>query len=139
MSPVINPESAGKERTQLTKAIVLAVRELAKQKNITNETKDLAAFIALALKNISEGIDVSVAAWEKRGYWVKADRFRMDWVWSGQYADKMKTAILAEDWGTVAMLSAQTAQKLNKIVVSEHHRLGKPWVGAYDKLASKEP
>ncbi|HSB00567.1 MAG TPA: hypothetical protein VLE49_07950 [Anaerolineales bacterium] len=138
MSRVINPESAGKERTQLTKAIVLAVRELAKQKEVTNEAKDLAAFIVLALKNISEGIDVSVAAWEKRGYWVKADRFRMEWLWTGQYADKMKSAILAEDWGIVAMLSAQTAQKFGKIVVSENHRLGKPWVGAYRQMSNSQ-
>lgn len=136
MSPIINPESAGKERTQLTKAIVLAVRELAKQTDITNDTKDLAAFIALALKSISEGIDVSVAAWEKRGYWVKADRFRMEWLWTGQYADKMKVAIFTNDWGTVAMLMPQIAQKFNKIVVSENHRLGKPWAGAFMKLTN---
>jgi hypothetical protein len=138
MSRVINPESAGKERTQLSKAIVLAVRELAKQTDVTSEAKDLAAFIALALKNISEGIDISVAAWEKRGYWVKADRFRMDWIWTGQYADKMKVAIFTGDWGTVAMLSAQIAQKFGKIVISENHRLGKPWVGAFKQLTTKE-
>ena len=137
MSPIINPESAGKERTQLSKAIVLAVRELAKQSEVTKEAKDLAAFIALALQSIAEGIDISVAAWEKRGYWVKADRFRMDWVWTGQYADKMKSAILTDDWGTVAMLSAQIVQKFNKIMVSENHRLGKPWVGAYGRLNGK--
>ena len=137
MSPLINPESAGKERTQLTKAIVLAVRELARQTDVTNDAKDLAAFIALALKTISEGIDVSVAAWEKRGYWVKADRFRMEWVWTGQVAEKMKIAILAEDWGTVAMLSAQIAQKFNKIMVSENHRLGKPWSGAYVRMIAQ--
>ena len=136
MSRVINPESAGKERTQLTKAIVLAVRELAKQKEVTNEAKDLAAFIALALKSISEGIDISVAAWEKRGYWVKADRFRMDWLWTGQVADKMKVAIFTNDWGTIAMLMPQIAQKFNKIVVSDNHRLGKPWVGAFKQLTS---
>ena len=136
MSPVINPESAGKERTQLTKAIVIAVRELAKQKEVTNEARDLAAFIALALKSISEGIDVSVAAWEKRGYWVKADRFRMDWLWTGQVADKMKAAIFTNDWGTIAMLMPQIAQKFNKIVVSDNHRLGKPWVGAFKQLTS---
>lgn len=138
MSPLINPESAGKERTQLTKAIVLAVRELARQADVTNDARDLAAFIALALKSISEGIDISVAAWEKRGYWVKADRFRMEWVWTGQVADKMKSAILTEDWGSVAMLSAQIAQKFNKIVVSENHRLGKPWTGAYGRLNGKQ-
>ena len=138
MGRLINPDSAGKERTQLSKAIVLAVRELARQSDVTNEAKDLAAFIALALKNISEGIDISVAAWEKRGYWVKADRFRMEWMWTGSVADKMKVAIFTDDWGTIAMLMPQIAQKFNKILVSENHRLGKPWVGALGQLTGRE-
>ncbi len=134
MSRLINPDSAGKDRARLSKAIVLAVRELANQTEVTNEAKDLAAFISLALKSISEGVDASVAAWEKRDYWVKADRFRMDWMWSGQFAEKMKSAILADDWGAVAMLSAQIAQKFGKVGVAKNHRLGKPWVGAYRQL-----
>jgi hypothetical protein len=138
MSPIINPESAGKERTQLSKAIVLAVRELAKQTDVNNEAKDLAAFIALALKTISEGIDVSVAAWEKRGYWVKADRFRMEWLWTGSVADKMKVAIFTNDWGAIAMLMPQIAQKFSKIMVSDNHRLGKPWVGAFHRLTGQQ-
>ena len=138
MSRIINPESAGKERTQFTKAIVLAVRELAKQTDVTHEARDLAAFIAMALRSISEGIDVSVAAWEKRGYWVKADRFRMEWLWTGQYADKMKVAIFTDDWGAIAMLMPQIAQKLSKIMVSDNHRLGKPWVGAFEKLTNHQ-
>ena len=134
MSRVINPESAGKDRTRLSKAIVLAMRELAKQNDITAETKDLAAFIALALRTIADGIDASVAAWEKRDYWVKADRFRMEWMWSGQYADKLKVALFTNDWSAIAMLMPQIAQKFGKIVVSENHRLGKPWVGAFKQL-----
>jgi hypothetical protein len=134
LSRIVNPDSAGKDRTRLSKAIVLAVRELANQTEVANEAKDLAAFISLALKTISEGIDASVAAWEKRDYWVKADRFRMEWMWSGQYAEKMKTAILTDDWGAVAMLSAQIAQKFGKVEVAKNHRLGKPWVGAYRQL-----
>jgi len=59
-------------------------------------------------------------------------------MWSGQVADKMKTAVLMDDWGTVAILSAQIAQKFNKIVVSDNHRLGKPWVGAYKQLVSEQ-
>jgi hypothetical protein len=136
MSRIINPESAGKERTQFSKAIVLAVRELARQTSVTDEARDLAAFIAIALKSISEGIDVSVAAWEKRGYWVKADRFRMDWIWTGPYADKMKVAIFTDDWGTIAMLIPQIAQKFSRIEVSNNHRLGKPWAGALKQLTN---
>ncbi len=118
----------------LTKAIVLAVRELAKQNDVTTEAKDLAAFIALALQTIADGIDESVAAWEKRDYWVKADRFRMEWMWAGQTAAKMKTALSNDDWGTIAMLMPQIATKLNKIQVSDNHRMGKPWVGSYKRM-----
>ena len=136
MSRVINLDSAGKDRTRLTKAIVLAIRELAKQSEPTPAVRDLAAFIALALETITKGIDASVAAWEKRDYWVKADKFRMEWMWAGIAGEKMKTAVLAEDWGAVAMLLPQIAGKLNKVQVSDNHRLGRPWVGTYKSLTS---
>ena len=134
MSRVINPDSAGKERNRLTKAIVISIRELAKQSDPGDKARDLAAFIALALLSIAEGIDVSVAAWEKRNYWVKADRFRMEWAWAGQMGEKMRTAVLNDDWANVAMLSAQLGQRLHKIKVSENHRMGRPWIGAWKQL-----
>jgi hypothetical protein len=135
LSRVINPDSVGKERTRLIKSIVLCIRELAKQAKVTPETKDMASFIALALQSISDGVDVSVAAWEKRDYWVKADKFRMEWMWTGQFAEKMKTAVLSDDWATIASLMPQIASKLNKVEVSDNHRLGKPWENAYALLA----
>jgi hypothetical protein len=137
LSRIINPDSAGKERTRLTKAVVLAIRELAQQTGPGVEVRDLAAFIAIALSIISETIDVSVAAWEKRDYWVKADKFRMDWAWSGQLAGKMRIAILADDWPGVAQVAAQVAQKLSKINVPAGHRLGRPWVGAWKELQKR--
>ncbi|KXK13723.1 MAG: hypothetical protein UZ14_CFX002001484 [Chloroflexi bacterium OLB14] len=135
MSRLINPDSVGKERTRLSKSIVLCIRELAKQNKVTDATKDQAAFIALALQSIADGIDVSVAAWEKRDYWVKADKFRMEWMWAGQYATKMKEAVLSDDWATIAMLVPKIAEKFNKIEVSDNHRLGTPWSSAYKLLA----
>jgi hypothetical protein len=137
MSRIINPDSAGKERTQLTKGIVLSIRELAKQTDPGAESRDLAAFIALALAQISAGIDVSVAAWEKRGYWVKADKFRMEWLWTATYATKMKNAVLTDDWATVAITMTQVAAKLARVQVPAGHRLGRPWVGAYQKLKTE--
>lgn len=134
MSRLIKTDTVGKDRTRLTRSIVLAVRELAKQKEVTAEARDLAAFIAFALQAIAEGIDESVAAWEKRGYWVKADRFRMEWLWTGQTAAKMKSAVLNDDWGAIALLLPQIAQKLSKIQIAENHRLGAPWKGAYQRL-----
>ncbi|GAB4424704.1 MAG: hypothetical protein Kow002_14230 [Anaerolineales bacterium] len=134
MSRVINPDSAGKERTRLTKAIVITIRELAKQSEPGKDARDMAAFIALALQIIAAGIDVSVAAWEKRNYWVKADRFRMEWAWARQIGEQMKQAVIEDDWAAIAMLSAQIAQKLHKVKVSDKHRMGRPWAGAFKQL-----
>lgn len=138
MSKVINPESAGKERTRLTKAVVLAVRELARQTEITAETRDLAAFLVLALEEINRGVETSALAWEKRNYWLKADRFRMDWAWCNALSAKMKQAILAEDWPQAAQLALQIAGKLPNVKVAQNHRLGKPWRGAYARLQTQK-
>jgi hypothetical protein len=94
----------------------------------------MAAFIALALIAISKSIENSVAAWEKRDYWVKADRFRMDWAWTGKLGINLSQAVREENWNNVALLAAQVGQKLSRVTVPLHHRLGKPWVGAWNKL-----
>jgi hypothetical protein len=131
---VINPETAGKERSQLTRAVVLAIRELMRQTEADGQTKDLAAFIALALESVAGSIDASVIAWEKRGYWLKADRFRMDWAWSEKLGKMMRQAVLKDDWPMVAATAAQVAERLKDVDVPKRHRLGTPWVGAWDKL-----
>ena len=138
MSRVINPETAGKERKQLSRAVVLAIRELMSQTETNANTRDLAAFIALALIAIHETIDGSVGAWEKRGYWIKADRFRMEWMWSESLGKKMEQAVLAEDWATVAATVVQIGEKLNSVKLPQRHRLGKPWIGAYKKLKESQ-
>lgn len=130
MSRVINLESAGKDRTRLVKTIVLALRELMRQQKPDETSRDLVAYISAALKTISETIDVSVAAWEKRGYWVKADRFRMEWEWASGTAKKLEDALKQDDWGTIAITSALIGQKFSTIKIAEHNRLGTPWIGA---------
>ncbi len=134
LSRIINLDSVGKERTRLTRAIVLTIRELAQQSKPGPESLDMAAFISFALQHISETIDISVAAWEKRGYWVKADRFRMVWIWAGELAEKMRTAVMGEDWISIAETAAQIGQKLGKINLPKNHRLGRPWLGAWIEL-----
>ena len=138
MSRVIHTDGAGKQRTRLSKEVVLSIRELMKQTQPDGLSRDLAAFIALALQQIGGDIDTSVAAWEKRGYWVKADRFRMEWAWSGRLGKLMEEAVLSDDWPTVAATAIQVAQKLMAIKIPEHHRLGTPWVGAWEALNRKK-
>jgi len=133
---VVNLESAGKVRIQLSKEIVLALRELMRQQHTDDLSRDLAAFIALALLEIHKTVDQSVLAWEKRGYWVKADRFRIEWEWAAVAGEKMRRAVMANDWGAVATTAAMIAQKLMKVQVSPRNRIGQPWLRAWQRLNS---
>ena len=136
MGRVINPDGAGKNRTNMTRSVVLALRELVKQNETNQQTLDLAAFIVLALEAIAATIDSSVEAWEKRGYWLKADRFRMEWAWTVSLGQTMRKAVMQQDWALVAVTAAQIAGKLNNIEVPQRHKLGTPWVGAWDRLSA---
>jgi len=137
LSRVINPDSSGKERTKLTKSIVKAIRQLMIQTKPDQNTRDLAAYIVLGLEDIYKSIDISVLAWEKRGYWVKADRFRIDWEWTLQFSKQMREALVNEDWAQIALMAAKTAQKFNNVKIAVNNRIGEPWVDAYKNLQKK--
>jgi hypothetical protein len=134
LSPYINPENAGKQRNQLTRGTVLALRELMKQTEPNQTSLDLVAFITIALEQISKTVEESVTAWEKRGYWVKADRFRLEWEWAARASDRLLEALKKGDWASIAINSAQVGQKLMSVKLPIHNRLGTPWVGAWEKL-----
>jgi hypothetical protein len=131
MSRIINPDNVGKERSRLSRAVVLAIRELARQTEYGPQARDLVAFIILALNNIASTIDVTVAPWEKRGYWVKADKFRMEWMWVTTLGEKLRAALLEEDLRTITLLISQISQKLAKVTVPRRNTLGEPWIGAW--------
>jgi hypothetical protein len=131
---VINPDSAGKQRTQLVKATALAGRELIRKTQLDDEFLDLTAFMILALDAIFDSIDPSVLAWEKRGYWVKADQFRMEWSWSQMLSREMYNSWLAKDWPSLVQTAVKVVQKLGDVKISVHHRMGRPWDGARLKI-----
>ena len=137
MSRLINIDSSGKQRTQLTKAVMMTIRELAVKKDIDDEARDMAAFLAIALSEIHNTIDVSVLAWEKRDYWVKADQFRLQWMWAQNSATKIRTAVLLNDWGELAMLMPEVASKLATVKLPKSNTLGHPWKGALAELKKR--
>lgn len=131
MTRIIKTSTPGKERARLSKAIVITIREFMRQQEPDKNTRDMVAFIILALKEIAAGIDKSVAAWEKRGYWVKADKYRMEWLWAGQYSKKLQEAFKDENWREIAGILVEIMGQFDKIKVSDRHRMGEPWQGAY--------
>lgn len=134
MSRVINPNSAGKERASLRKGIALAIRSLALSTDIDNESRDIVAFIILGLDAIAATVENTVVAWEKRDYWVKADKFRAEWSWAGTLAALLREALLKDDWDSVPKVASQIAWRLSDVTISPKHRLDRPWQGAYQRL-----
>jgi hypothetical protein len=131
---IIHLDSAGKERNQLTRAIVLALGKRSEAGLSHEKQRDLAAFICLSLLAISETIEPSVAAWEKRGYWVKADRFRMEWLWTRDLAQRLRQALVAEEWNSIEQILIQVGKKFSGVKVSPRNRIGQPWIGAWQEL-----
>jgi hypothetical protein len=130
---IIKTSTPGKERDRLSKAIVIAIREFMRLKEPNAAAKDMVAFVILALREISEGIEKSVAAWEKRGYWLKADKYRMDWLWAGQLAERLAAAFDEGDWPAIAGMLVEVMKHFQNIKVSDRHRMGQPWLGAFKK------
>ncbi len=130
MTKIINKSTPGQERNRLSKAIVITIRAYMRMHEQNELTKDMLAFIILALEEISSGIDRSVEAWEKRGYWVKADKYRLEWQWTGKSAQRLRDGFLNEIEGEITQELIQIMGRFNKIRVSDKHRMGKPWVGA---------
>lgn len=134
MSRLINPDGLGKQRDRLMKAVTLVLRTLATRAAIDTETKDMVAFIALALNEIDATIDVTFAAWEKRDYWLKADQFRREWGWAGRTGAKLERVVLGDEWQNLPTLMVELSKHLEKVVLPKRNTLGTPWHGALAKL-----
>jgi hypothetical protein len=134
---LINPDGVGKRRDRLIKSAVLALRELAGHKRVNDETRDLVAFLALALKQVDDTIDETCKAWEKRDYWIKADQFRQQWAWTMPAAAKLEQAVLENKWQLIPEVVPELARRLSNVTPPKRAVVEKPWTGAYPALLEK--
>jgi len=134
---VVNPDGVGKQRDRLMKGVTLALRTVASRSQVDAETRDLVAFVVLALNEIHATIDVTCLAWEKRDYWLKADQFRREWGWAGRTAEKIERVVLGDQWQDLPVQMVELSKHLEKVNLPKRNTLGTPWVGAYKKLAEE--
>src|SRR6476660_1435392 len=112
------------------------MRERANRKKVDDEVRDLTAFIVLTLQQIDETIDETCKAWEKRDYWIKADRFRQDWIWTQSAATKLEQALIENNWQAMPSVVKEMAKHLQNITLPKRD-WGTPWNGAYALLMEK--
>jgi len=135
MSRIINTENPGRLRKSLSVAILYTVRELNRKAQSDDEAQDMLAFVVISLRAIYNSIETTVQAWEKRGYWLKADRFRMEWDWAGFESTKLASALAGERWVEIAEILVRVSVRLKNVQLPAKPRLFKPWLGCRGKLS----
>jgi len=138
VSRLINGTNPGTERNQLRRTVAEALRHLISKKQLDDESKDLVALIVYSLRGISEGVEQSARAWEKRDYFVKADKFRMDWAWAEKYANKLEIIMRGELWGDLPLALAELAAKFSDITITKFVRTDALWRGRFRQLMAEK-
>lgn len=131
MSRVLRTESATRTRELLLQAVAVALRGLVASSISEAQLRDRLAFTALALDQIALSANQTCAAWEKRGYWVKADRFRAEWNWLDQPRLELGRALDAGDLTRAAGLAAGLLVRLAGVHIPVRLRQTHPWEGAW--------
>ncbi len=131
MSRVINPQSGARRRTKLIKQMALALRHAASGEAGEATQRDVFAFLALSLKEVCSSVDETVAAWEKRDYWVKADRFRMEWSWAENAERELTASLEKGDLLACATAAAKLAGQVNGVKLPKKLPSDRPWAGAW--------
>jgi hypothetical protein len=134
VSRIIYTEAPGKIRHQYRRSIAEMLRRLSQKHRIDDEAKDQAALIVLCLQGMAETVDQTVQAWEKRDYWMKAERFRREWEWLDPMADQLARVIHAGRWNQLPSALAKLAPRFSDISVKRMTRDAEFWRGAYEKL-----
>ncbi len=137
MSRVINPNAPGKTRNQHMRTLAEILRRLASKQSVDDETKDMAAAMVFIFRDIHAGIDVSAMAWEKRDYWLKADRFRIDWEWVEQAAADCEDVIRNEAWDLLPRLMMDLFPRFAEIRIKKLTRKPELWRGAHAELTAE--
>ena len=134
MSRVINTSSPSKMRNQARRTIAEILRHLLLKKRLDEETKDMAAAVVFALRQIDGSIDITTEAWEKRNYFLKADRFRLEWEWVKPAADQLEDLIVAGKWEGLAQAMSALVPRFSDIRIVKMTRDMAEWKSSYALL-----
>jgi hypothetical protein len=134
MSRVISTDSPGKARHQQRRNIAEALRRLSQKRQLDDESKDLAALIVLSMHEIANTVDRTIDAWEKRDYFMKAERFREQWRWLEPASDQLSAVIYEARWDELPAILARLMPHFADVTVKKLTRKPSLWRGAYDRF-----
>lgn len=106
---------------------------------LDDESKDMSATLVFLLREIYTGVLISIEAWEKRGYWMKADRFLREWEWTVETASNLEDVIRNDAWDLLPRLLGELIPHTSGIELKRLTRPPSTWIGGYRKLLEEPP
>jgi hypothetical protein len=136
VSRVVHRESASRARAKMLQGIAVTLRASASARDVGAQEMDQLAFLALSLDAIARSVDETATAWEKRDYWIKADRFRADWSWVEPLRQQMAEALRQKDWTLALQATRQLAGRVAMVKLPSRDRGSRIWEGAWRRWSS---
>jgi hypothetical protein len=115
------------------------LRRLSQKASLDDEAKDMAASLVFCFREIEDGIEEAMVAWEKRNYWNKVEQFRAQWVWVGTAAAQLENLIRSEAWEQLPVQMVTLFGHFSDITINKFTRGADAWEGAYQKLIGERP
>ncbi len=115
------------------------LRRLSQKATMDDEGKDMLAAVVFNLQEIAEGVEQTAGAWEKRGYWMKSERFIRDWEWTKEAAANLDDLIRHEAWDLVPQFMAELFPRFADMAIKSMTRKPAEWRGAYQNLLKTPP
>lgn len=139
MGHVINTNTPGKRRNHHLRTIAEIMRRIGQRGGeVDAEVQDMAAMVLYCLREIDASIYDSIKAWEKRGYWSKADKFQDEWRWAHETAERLEDVLRYEDWPRLPEVFIGLLPRISTIEVKNMTRNPADWEGCYAQLLAEQ-
>lgn len=138
MGRVINTNSPIKRRNYEMRTIAEILRLLSQKREVDDEVRDMVATIVYSLRTIDDTVTESITAWEKRGYWKKADDFQQKWWWVQQMAPRIEKLVRSESWGDLPEILVKLLPHVSDIEVTKLTRKSETWSDQYIRLMDEK-
>jgi hypothetical protein len=138
MSRVISTQKPGNIRHGHRRTVAEALRHLSLKSQLDGEAKDLIALIVFSLHGIADTVEQTIEAWEKRDYYVKAERFRQEWRWLNRITDELSAVIYKAQWSQLPAILARLTPHFADIRIKQMTRQPALWQGAYERFMQED-
>src|SRR5687768_14532317 len=95
--------------------------------DINDDVRDMVAMIVLCLREVDDTIVETIEAWEKRGYWQKADKFQVEWMWAEAAAKRLEKILKENNWPALPEAMLKMLPKVADIEINKMMRDPSDW------------